>query len=496
MIQGVGDIHASDAVFSVPTSVRILAVVVLARFVSVRMAIVGAAAIGMAQEATRWSYHSTVVLDGSLLAVIALALLLQRRRMSRAELAQTIGWQADREIRPIPRELRGLPSVRNWVRTVIIGSLVVALGVPWILNASQLDQMTLALLYAMICLSLLVLTGWSGQISLGQVALAGVGAWAAAWSGLPFPLALLIGAVGGAIAATLVGIPALRLRGLNLAIITLAFAVTVSSFVLDRGYLGGHLPARLNRPSVLGLNLDDQRTHYYVILVILALVTMAVLGMRRSRTARAFIALRDNEQAAQSFAIAATRARLSSFAISGAIAGLAGTLIAYTDGAVDPSRFTPDFGVTLFLGAVIGGFGSVLGPILGGLYVGVLPLLGNVGQDIGQFGGIGGLALILTVGGGLSQLFFRMRDGMLRRVANRHGVVVPSLVADLLTDGRRRLVPIAAKRRDGGGTAFVPQRYRLSDQWAFGESGPVRQLDDALVATSPAWVEAVPDGSH
>jgi branched-chain amino acid transport system permease protein len=347
----------------------------------------------------------------------------------------------------------------------------------------------------MIGLSLLVLTGWAGQISLGQVALAATGAWTAAWSGLPFVLAILVGAAAGALAATAVGIPALRLRGLNLAIITLAFAVTVSSFLLDRHYLGSHVPDRLDRPTFLGLDLNDQRTHYYVMLAFLGLVALAVLGMRRSRTARAFIALRDNEQAAQSFGIVATRARLSAFAVSGAIAGLAGALIAYTDGAVDPSRFTPDFGVSLFLATVIGGFGSVLGPLLGGLYLGVLPLFGEIGILIGQFGGALGLALILSIGGGLSQLVYRLRDSMLRRVANRNGIVVPSLVADLLADGTRRLVPITPKRRDGGGTAFVPQRYRVADQWAFGETVPVQDVEVDLSYRSRT-TEAVSHGHH
>lgn len=495
MLQGIGDINAPDAVFSVPMTVRVLAVVVLARFASLPIAVLAAVVLGMAQEAVRWSYNSTVALDGSLLAVIAVALLLQRRQLSRAEAAQATSWQADREIRPIPRELRGVPAVRTWVRTAMGIGIALPVGAPWVLSAGQQNLVTLAVLYMMIGLSLLVLTGWAGQISLGQVALAATGAWAAAWSGLPFVFAILVGAAAGALAATAVGIPALRLRGLNLAIITLAFAVTVSSFLLDRHYLGDRLPDRLDRPSFLGLDLNDQRTHYYVMLAFLGLVALAVLGMRRSRTARAFIALRDNEQAAQSFGIVATRARLSAFAVSGAIAGLAGALIAYTDGAVDPSRFTPDFGVALFLAMVMGGFGSILGPLLGGLYLGVLPLFGAVGILIGQFGGAGGLALILSIGGGLSRLVYQLRDSMLRRVANRNGIVVPSLVADLLADGTRRLIPITPKRRDGGGTAFVPQRYRVSDQWAFGETVAVQEVDLELAYASPR-AEAVTRGDH
>lgn len=487
-LQGISDNPTSPSAFSVTLLVRILAVGVLARLTSLPMAVGGAVALGMAEEAARWSFGSTVLLDGSLLALIAVTMLLQRRRMSRAEIAQAASWQADREIRPIPRELRRLPVVRSWVRTGTVLGVVLVLGLPWVLSASQLNLTTLTVLYAMIGLSLLVLTGWAGQISLGQVALAATGAYAAAWSQLPFFLALVFGALAGAAVATAVGIPALRLRGLNLAIISLAFAVTVSSFLLDRRYLGKRLPLRIHRPSLLGLNLDDQRTHYYVVLVVLAIVAVAVLGMRRSRTARAFIALRDNEQAARSFGISATRARLSAFTVSGAIAGLAGALITFTERAVDPSRFTPDFGVSLFLAIVVGGFGSIAGPLLGAVYLGLLPLLGDTGVLIGQFGGLGGLVLILAVGGGLSQVGVRVRDNLLRRVANRNGIVVPSLVADLRTDGARRLVPITPKRRSGGGTAFVPHRYRLSRQWAFGEHVPLQD------APQPGEPEVVSHG--
>jgi branched-chain amino acid transport system permease protein len=463
---------------SVNLLVRILAIAVIARFASLPVAVGAAVALGVAEQAGRWSYSSTVVLDASLLLLIAITLLLQRRRASRLEIAVATSWQAEREIRPIPSELRTMPVVRTWVRGVIAIAVAFGLGLPWILNAAQMNLATLSLLYMMICLSLVVLTGWAGQISLGQVALAAIGAYVAARSGLPFVLALILGAVAGGIAATLVGIPALRLKGLNLAIITLAFAVSTSSLVLDRRYLGKHLPTRISRPSFLGLDLRDQRTHYYVMLLFLAVVAVAVLGMRRSRTARAFIALRDNEQAAQSFGISATRARLSAFAVSGAIAGFAGVLISYTDGGVDAARFTPDFGVSLYLAAVIGGFGSLVGPFLGGAYLGLLPLLGKIGTYITQFGGLAGLALMLIVGGGLTQLVFRVRDNMLRRVANRHGILVPSLVADARVDGKVHRVPIDPKRRAGGGTAFVPHRYRVARQWAFGETVPLQVSED------------------
>jgi hypothetical protein len=174
----------------------------------------------------------------------------------------------------------------------------------------------------------------------------------------------------------------------------------------------------------------------------------------------------------------AARARLSAFAVSGGIAGFAGALIAYADGAVDPSRFTPDFGINMFLAIVIGGFGSIVGPLLGAVYLGLLPMLGQTGIAVTRFGGLAGLALLIGFGGGLNQVVFRVRDNMLRRVANRHGIVVPSLVADVQTEGMVQRAPIEPKRRPTGGTAFVPQRYRVAKQWAFGELVPLQDAPD------------------
>src|SRR4029077_21014088 len=124
-------------------------------------------------------------------------------------------------------------------------------------------------LYGILALSLLILTGWAGQISLGQFGFAAVGAWTVAVTRWPLPLALLAAAVLGAVAAVAVGLPALRLRGLHLAISTLAFAVGVSAILLNQRYLGRHLPQAVRRPVFLGLDLNDVRVFYYFVLAFL-----------------------------------------------------------------------------------------------------------------------------------------------------------------------------------------------------------------------------------
>lgn len=450
--------------------VRVLAVVALARLTSIPTALAAAATLGIFQRTIQSSYGSTEPLDGTLLVIIAVALLVQRARARRADIEQAAGWQADREIRPIPRELRSLPVVRSWVRTGSVLLMAVLLGLPWILSAGQAYQASVSFCYAMVGLSLLVLTGWTGQISLGQFAFAGIGAYVAAWSGAPFLLALVVGAVAGGVAALLVGIPALRLRGLQLSSVTLALALTTTSLLINPKYLGAHLPATLDRPSVAGISFADQRLFYYLSLALLVLVTLAVAGMRRSRTARALIAARDNEQAALSFGISVTQARLGAFAASGAIAGFAGVLYSVGQRGVTPADFPPELSITLFLATVLGGFGSIVGPLLGAAYFGILGVVGASETVTFLTSGIGGLALLLFVGGGLSQLAVRGRDGVLRRVADRYGIVVPSLIADIgIGDGQRRRAALQPNVRPGGGSVFVPRRYRLAEQWAIAE---------------------------
>jgi hypothetical protein len=141
--------------------------------------------------------------------------------------------------------------------------------------------------------------------------------------------------------------------------------------------------------------------------------------------------------------------------------------------------------VNVFLAAVIGGFGTIVGPLLGGVYLGVQLLLGQAGSVVARFGGLGGIVLLVAVGGGISQLVFRVRDNMLRRVAHRHGIVVPSLVADLRTDGTKPRAPIEPKRRPTGGTAFVPNRYRVARQWAFGETVPLQEQPEEQEVGAP-----------
>jgi branched-chain amino acid transport system permease protein len=474
-----GASNAAQGILDVETLVVILAAVVFARMRSLPLVAVAAVALGVLGAVLQWNTNATVAFDGALVVLLGVAMALQRQSQSRTEQEESAAYLGAREARPVPPELRDVGAVvsaRHWV----IGAVaVVVLGMPFVISPSQLDLAVVALVAAMVGLSLLVLTGWAGQISLGQFAFAAVGGWVATCLGgslgMPMPVSVLAGGLAGGAVATAVGLPALRLRGTYLAVITLAFAVAVSSVLLNPEFGGRLLPSTLNRPLFLGIDFEDERVYFYMVLVILAVAAAAVAGLRRSGVARVLIACRDNEQAGQSFGVNLLRARLQAFALSGFLAALAGGLLAYHQHGIQAAGFTPDVSVAVFLMVVIGGLGSIMAPLLGAAYYGVLLLFPQEAQVVGT--GLGLVLVLMFAPGGLGALALRVRDSFLRQVALRHRILVPSLLADRGGDALRpTAAPIAPRARRGGGTAYLPSYYRLDGAAA---RAAAEQMSDA-----------------
>ena len=445
--------------------VRILTVVVVARLVSLPLAGLAALALGFLSAAVEFSVGGTNVLDGSLVVVISVLLLLQRRAATRTDVDTSSSYLAGRQARPVPRELRAVPSVRSLGRGLAGALVLVLLAAPFLLSPSQTSTVSTTLLFAVVGMSLLVLTGWAGLVSLGQIGFAAVGAYVAAASGLPFLLAVPLGGLAGAAVAVLVGLPALRLQPLTLAISTLAFAAAVPAVLLDPDALGRALPETLERPLLLGLDLEDQRVFYYLVLLVLVASVLGIAGLRRSRTARALLAARDNEPAAQAFGISVLRARLQAFALSGFLAAFAGALFAYQQAGVRAESFSVEQSLLVFTFTVIGGLGSLGGPLLGFAVLVLLSLTLTNPTLALIVNGLGGVLLLLLAPGGLAQLSLDARDALLRRIAARNGIAVPGLGARDRLSGAGP-APITPQVRPGGGAVFVPQRYALDDQWA------------------------------
>jgi branched-chain amino acid transport system permease protein len=300
-------------------------------------------------------------------------------------------------------------------------------------------------------------------VSLGQFALVGVGALVSGSlsdrAGLPFLPALLIGTLAGGLVAIVLGLTALRVRGLYLAVTTLAFAVTFQTVALNRGITGSILPSRVHRPAFLGIKFEDERAYYYLAMAALALAWWAAIGLRRSRTGRVLIAARDNERGAQAMGVNLVRTRLATFALSGCMAAFAGVLFACHQHAVVASSFGADQSIQVFLTAIIGGLGSVQGALLGALYFAVVSfeVKGALGGLLASSGGV--LVVLLFVPGGLGSLAYQARDAVLRRIAIRRRLYVPALLADRFNaDGGLDRVPLGPRAEVSD---EVPARYRL-----------------------------------
>lgn len=483
-VMGTGESAVSGGL-NVALLVRILAIVVVARLVSLPWAAAGAVVFALLAETSNWVLRSSQPFEGALVVVIGLLLLAQTRERRRADDNDIVSWRSNRELRPLPQALRELPQMRRY-RRISFGLLaVVALGLPWIMSPAQTSAITYAQVYAIAGLSLLVLTGWAGLVSLGQFAFAAVGGYVAAVTGLPPLIAIPVGGIVGALVAVAVGFPALRLRGLYLAVSTLSFALAVQAILLDPSYLGRFLPTDVDRPSLLGMDLDDQRVAYYLMLVMLSLAVFGVLGLRRSRTGRVLIAARDNEAAVRLVGVSVARARLTAFAMSGFLAAVAGVLATYQQGGVRPESFSPEVSVLIFVFAVVGGFGSVGSTLLGFAYYALVSLLSSEPTILELASGIGGIVLLLSAPGGLGEVVVRLRDTVARRIAKRHRIPVPTLYGgDDVIDAR---APLREKIGRGGGTEFVPRRYGLVGQWL---AAPGRDDD----ANAPEIVIAQVDG--
>lgn len=272
-----------------------------------------------------------------------------------------------------------------------------------------------------ICLSLVVVVGFGGQISLAQMAIAGISGFALAKLatnlGVPFPLAPLLGASAGAAVGMAISVSAVRIRGVQLAVVTFACAVTIESLILSNpAWSGGSGGAAVPEPSFLGLRFGPNESAsvlgsigdgklpnplfgIFCLLAVLGVVA-AVVNLRRSALGRRMLAVRSNERAAAAAGIGVTTTKLVAFGVSAYIAGLAGALSGYRFGSVSPEFFGGLASLTFLAFAFLGGITSVSGAVVGGMLVAggvsftALHLLFGVREEYALL--IGGLGLTLT----------------------------------------------------------------------------------------------------
>ncbi|MBI5720778.1 MAG: branched-chain amino acid ABC transporter permease [Burkholderiales bacterium] len=226
-------------------------------------------------------------------------------------------------------------------------------------------------------LGLNLLTGNAGLISLGHSGFLAVGAYAAGIVagklGWPMPLALLAGGVTAALAGLVVGIPSLRLKGLYLAITTMAFAVIINHLILNGGKLtGGSEGLSVPQPALFGVPLATEGGFYYVVLAVLVLAVFVTLNLLRSRVGRALMAIREHDIAARAMGVDLVRWKLLAFMVSAFYTGIAGGLLAYYTRYLNVDSFSLLISIEALSMLIVGGLGSVAGALLGTAFIFVL----------------------------------------------------------------------------------------------------------------------------
>jgi branched-chain amino acid transport system permease protein len=332
--------------------------------------------------------------------------------------------------------VRGTAEYRKWMFLGLGLGLAAAVALPFVLSSFRTFQFTMALIWAVAVLGLNLLTGYSGQISLGHSAFFGVGAYTSAiliadygWHHL---LTLPVAAVLAFIVGFAVGLPALRLAGLYLALMTLALAVAFPALArrfdgLTDGVMGKNVRSRdVQAPGWWPFERDEYL--YFVVLAVLIILLIVARNMIKSRVGRALTALRDNEIPAQTLAVYPARYKTLAFAISAMYAGVAGGLYTMVIRYANPQSFLLTLSIFILAAMVVGGLATIGGAVIGGIFIQFVPYYAEeVNKALGPM--IFGVVIIFTMlvapGGVVS---------LLKRIRNRFYTVVDPPIAEGHTD--------------------------------------------------------------
>jgi ABC-type branched-subunit amino acid transport system permease subunit/ABC-type branched-subunit amino acid transport system ATPase component len=408
-----------------PLLLRALAAAMVGRLTSFPLAMAGGIAIGIIEVLIKLNTTSSGV-DTLFIFAVLMALVLWRGASMRDE----GGWTLAGKARTASAELARLPFAR-WVSRVAVGLLfAAAFFVPYLVTTqTRRNDYVVVLIFMMVALSATVLTGWAGQLSLAQFAFVGIGSYATVYysESLAYPLAVGLGTLWGVAIALLIGIPALRLKGLNLAIITLGFQLTCSYWLFTQQKINngvGGSQASLRNAEVGSWDLlRDKGAYYYITLAALVLVLFIVTRVRRSGIGRSLLAVRENESSAAAFTVSPMRAKLTAFALSGGIAAFAGGLYAASTRSITPPYFSPELSLRIVSISVVGGIVSITGAVLGTIVVEGLPVIFEGNDEVRIFAsGVGMLILLMYFPGGLISIVHNIRDLFYGWLARRTGI--------------------------------------------------------------------------
>ena len=420
-------------------------------FVSIPAAVGGGVALGLIYQIVSAETTNAGTAELAVFGAILLIILLRGRAIAKVFTIEGAAVPELRGVR-IPASLRASRGIRWGPRGLIAGVVLVAAVFPVLPYFSEPGNqflLLLVLIYALIGVALTMLVGWAGQVSLGSFALVGIGAFLAArWAGHAgwnvVDMVIVTGLVGAAV-SVVIGLPALRVRGVTLAVVTLGFAVIAPDWLFQQQWLVGPTPfTTVVSPTVVvpGIgHLNSALDVYYVVLVMLIVVMAAARSLRRSAAGRLIIAVRDNERASSAFGIRPVSVKLRVFALTGFIAASAGVFWALAWQSISPAQFPADASIAVLALPVVGGIGSLGGAVaaavllyMGTFFVGphVSGLLGSLGQNEGFLLLIAGLGVVGSMIGYPNGLAGAAQERYQAYVNRR---VAKQATADALTPG-------------------------------------------------------------
>ncbi|HVT65008.1 MAG TPA: ATP-binding cassette domain-containing protein [Mycobacteriales bacterium] len=436
-----GALSALTAILTAPTQgfltgdsfgptllLRAMTGAVVARMTSLPQALVAGIGLGVIEQILLQHYpQDPGLVDMTLFVVILGVLLLQRQRGGRDE--EKGSWAAVQAWRPVPEQLRRIWIVRHLGLVTGAVCLIAAALLPLVITNQNSVVVTGIIGMSIVGLSIGVLTGLGGQLTLGQFAVAAVGgvvSYKLATASGDFPLALLYAGFAAAAVSVLIGLPSLRIRGLMLTVTTLAFALATPAWLLPQSWmLGGG--AQPGRPIVFGKALDTGKLYYPFAFGLLLVALFIARNVRRSGFGRLLIAIRDNEDNARAFTVRASLVKVQGYVIAGFLAGVGGAVYAHSLASMDSGAFPAQISIDVVAMTVIGGVSILAGPIIGALYVLGIPAfvpLDSAGLAATKFGA---LILILYLPGGIGSLLQPLRDRIVKWIGRRQGLDVDAL---------------------------------------------------------------------
>jgi ABC-type branched-subunit amino acid transport system ATPase component/ABC-type branched-subunit amino acid transport system permease subunit len=424
---------------------KALTAAMMGGLVSIPAVFAGGIAIGIIEAVVRWNYPTGGVFEITLFLIVVGSMLTRRALGVRSRGGEITTWSLAGAVRPLPAALAANPKVRTARRLLVGGAIALAVSVPLPLSNAHRVLATSVVLFATMGLSLVILTGYAGQVSLGQFAFVGLGALVggrmhqlgyAGW------MCILYAVIAGGLAALVIGLPALRIRGLFLAVTTLGFAVAANGWLYKQPWLAhvsnGLTSLEIPRSELFGIDLQNERNFYWVCLGVFVVCAFAVAHLRKTGIGRAMAAVRDNEPSAATLSVSPRRVKLLAFVLAGMLASLAG----YFYGALlvnfeEPTTFMPELSIALVAMVILGGVSSVTGAILGALWLRGLgyviePLLPSLtGSSVALLvSGVGLLVAVLQFPGGIAAVAFMVRDRVVARLTGEHVVADLTVVSE------------------------------------------------------------------